>query len=148
WYPRADSHAQMAQSLTDMKTALACMNELVQDYLSLARLADLHREPVDLGTVVDIFALEIQQQLADHAITLHMAGLEGLGQVALHRNAFHRLLVNLVQNAIDAMPQGGTLTFRGWQEYTQVHLEVQDSGGGIAEDQLSQLFIPFHTTKP
>src|SRR5438132_5164826 len=56
WYPRADSHAQMAQSLTDMKTALACMNELVQDYLSLARLADLHREPVDLGTVVDIFA--------------------------------------------------------------------------------------------
>jgi signal transduction histidine kinase len=148
WYPRADSHAQMVQSLTDMKTALICMNELVQDYLSLARLADLRREPVDLGTVVETFALEIQQQLADRAITLHMAGLEGLGQVALHRNAFHRLLVNLVQNAIDAMPQGGTLTFRGWQECTQVHLEVHDSGNGIAEDQLSQLFVPFHTTKP
>jgi signal transduction histidine kinase len=148
WYPRADSQGQMVQSLTDMKTALLHMNELVQDYLSLARLADLRREPVSLGTVVASFALEIQPQLANRGITLRMEGLEDLGQVALHRHAFHRLLLNLVQNAIDAMPQGGALTFCGWQEETQVHLEVRDSGDGIPEDQLSQLFVPFHTTKP
>jgi len=148
WYPRADSQAHMVQSLTDIRTALIYVNELVEDYLSLARLADLHREPVALGTVVESFALEIQPQLAERGITLHVEGLEGLGQVALHRNAFHRSLVNLVQNAIDAMPLGGALTLRGWQEETQAHLEVQDSGDGIPEDQLSQLFVPFHTTKP
>ena len=147
-YPRADSHAQMVQSLADVKEALSCMNELVQDYLSLARLADLRREPADLGTVVELFALEIHQQLADRGITLHMEGVAALGRVALHHNAFHRLLGNLVQNAIDAMPQGGTLTLHGWREGTQAHLEVQDSGSGIPEDQLSQLFVPFHTTKP
>jgi signal transduction histidine kinase len=65
-----------------------------------------------------------------------------------HHNAFHRVLVNLVQNAIDAMPQGGTLTLRGGQEETQAHLELQDSGNGIPEDQLPRLFMPFHTTKP
>ncbi len=148
WDPRADCQGTMVQSLTAIKTAILHMNELVQDYLSLARLADLRREPVSLGTVVASFALEIQPQLANRGITLRMEGLEDLGQVALHRHAFHRLLLNLVQNAIDAMPQGGALTFRGWQEETQVHLEVQDSGDGIPEDQLSQLFVPFHTTKP
>src|SRR5262245_32246448 len=148
WDPRADSQVQMVQSLTDIKTVLSHMNELVQDYLSLARLADLRREPVALGTVVESFALELQAQLADRGIALRMEGLEGLGQVALHRHAFHRLLLNLVQNAIEAMPKGGALTFRGWQEETQAHLEVQDSGDGIPEDQLSQLFVPFHTTKP
>jgi signal transduction histidine kinase len=148
WYPRADSHAQMIQSVTDIKTALISMNELVQDYLSLARLAGRRREPVALGTVVEAFALEIQPQLGERGITLHTEGLEGLGHVALHHNAFHRLLVNLVQNAMDAMPQGGTLTLRGWQQETQAHLEVQDSGSGIPEDQLPQLFVPFHTTKP
>jgi signal transduction histidine kinase len=84
---------------------------------------DLHREPVDLSTVVEAFTLEIQPQLAGRRITLHTEGLEGLGQVDPHHNAFHRVLVNLVQNAIDAMPQGGTLTWRGGQEATQAHLE-------------------------
>src|SRR5215510_8052778 len=148
WYPRADSHAQMAQSVSDLKKALSNMNALVQDYLSLARLGELRREPEDLGTVVYACALEFKQQFTEHGVTLHMEGLENLQQVSLHRNTFHRLLVNLLQNAIDAMPQGGTLTLRGWQEGTRVYLAVQDSGDGIPEEQLPQMFVPFHTTKP
>jgi signal transduction histidine kinase len=148
WHPGADSHAHLAQSVSDLKNALNNMNALVQDYLALARLGDLRREPEDLGTVVHLCALEFKQQFAERSVTLHMEGLENLKQVSLHRNAFHRLLVNLIQNAIDAMPQGGTLTLRGWQEGTHVYLAVQDSGAGIPEDQLPKLFVPFHTTKP
>lgn len=145
--PSADSQAQTAESLADIKTALSRINELVENYLSLARLADLHREPVHLGTVVATCAREFRQQFAERGITLHMEGLDSLGQVALHRHSFHRLLVNLIHNAMDAMPQGGTLTLRGWQEDMQAHLDVQDSGCGIAEDQLPLVFVPFHTTK-
>jgi len=145
--PRADSPAQTAQSLADLKVELNRIHELVENYLSLARLADLRREPEDLGTIVHTCAQEFQQRCAERGITLHMEGLADLQQVPLHRNTFYRLLVNLIQNAIDAMPQGGTLTFRGWQEGTQVHLAVQDSGCGIPEDELPQVFEPFHTTK-
>jgi signal transduction histidine kinase len=56
-------------------------------------------------------------------------------------------LLNLVQNARDAMPQGGTLTLRGWRTATQIHLAVCDSGQGIPAEQLPLLFTPFHTTK-
>jgi signal transduction histidine kinase len=57
-------------------------------------------------------------------------------------------LLNLVQNARDAMPQGGTLTLRGWRTATQLHLAIGDTGQGIPAEQLPLLFTPFHTTKP
>jgi two-component system NtrC family sensor kinase len=52
-----------------------------------------------------------------------------------------------MQNAMDAMPQGGTVTIRGRREASQLHLDVQDTGTGIPEDQLPLLFTPFHSTK-
>jgi signal transduction histidine kinase len=70
-----------------------------------------------------------------------------LGQVHLHQSTFRRVLINLIQNAIDAMPQGGELTLCGGQSSSWACLAVQNTGEGIPADQLSQLFVPFHTTK-
>jgi len=145
--PAADHCAQVAQILADMRTMLSRMDDLVQDYLSLARLAELHREPVELGAIVEAYAQEMHKPCADGGITLRLDGLTRLGQVYLHQNAFRRVLINLMQNAIDAMPQGGELTLCGRQADSWACLAVQDTGEGIPADQLSQLFVPFHTTK-
>jgi signal transduction histidine kinase len=145
--PAADHCAQVAQILADMRTMLSRMDDLVQDYLSLARLAELHREPVELGAIVETYAQEMHKQCADCGITLRLDGLTSLGQVYLHQNAFRRVLINLMQNAIDAMPQGGELTLCGRQADSWACLAVQDTGEGIPADQLSQLFVPFHITK-
>jgi signal transduction histidine kinase len=67
--------------------------------------------------------------------------------VKLHQNAFRRVLINLLQNAIDAMPQGGELILCGRQAGSWACLRVQDTGEGMSADQLSQLFVPFHTTR-
>src|SRR5215831_779069 len=145
--PAADHLAQVAEILTDMRIVVGRMDDLVQDYLSLARLAELHLEPVELGAIVETYAREMHKQCACRGITLRLEGLSSLGQVYLHQNAFRRVLINLMQNAIEAMPQGGELTLRGQQADSWACLAVQDTGEGIAADQLSQLFVPFHTTK-
>jgi signal transduction histidine kinase len=145
--PSADHPAQATQILADMKTMLSRMDDLVQDYLTLARLAELHLEPMELDAVVETCAQEMYKQCADRGITLCLEGLQRLGQVHLHQNAFRRVLINLMQNAIDAMPHGGELTLCGWRAGSWVYLKMQDTGMGIAADQLSQLFVPFHTTK-
>jgi signal transduction histidine kinase len=80
-------------------------------------------------------------------VSIELEGLGQLGPVALHRNTFRRVLLNLVQNAMDAMPQGGTVTFRGRRQASQFYLDVQDTGTGIPNDQLPLLFTPFHSTK-
>jgi len=140
--------APIAEPLAEIKTQLTRLDDLVQDYLSLARLASLQREPTDIGTFVDNFLKEMVPQVAQHGVKLRRESPASLGPVALHANTFRRVLLNLVQNALDAMPQGGTLTLRGWQTASHVHLDICDTGTGIPADQLVQIFEPLYTTKP
>jgi PAS domain S-box-containing protein len=139
--------AQIAEPLAEVKTQLTRLDSLVQDYLSLARIASLQREPTDMGAFVDTFLQEGAPQVARCGVTLLREGPASLGPVALHTNTFRRVLLNLVQNALDAMPQGGTLTLRGWQAASRVHLDISDTGTGIPADQLAQIFEPLYTTK-
>jgi signal transduction histidine kinase len=97
---------------------------------------------------MDDFLKEVAPQVAQRGVTLRREGAASLGLTALHANTFRRVLLNLVQNALDAMPQGGTLTLRGWQTASHVHLDICDTGTGIPADQLAQIFEPLYTTKP
>jgi PAS domain S-box-containing protein len=146
--PTPDHRVQLEQSVQTLKTEITRLKALIQDYLSLSRLSEVRREPVDIGAMLKAFAQEIQASLADSRITVQLEGFEGLGVGVLHPPTFRRALLNLVQNARDAMPQGGTLTLRGWRTATQIHLAVCDTGQGIPAEQLPLLFTPFHTTKP
>ena len=145
--PTSDSHTQMEESLTAIKAEIARLGDLVEDYLALARLTSLNRQPEALGAVVETFVQEIRRRLAEHQITIHVEESIATGQVSLHRNAFRRVLLNLIQNAIDAMPQGGEITIRSQHVGAQIRLEVCDTGGGIPAEHIPLLFTPFHTTK-
>jgi two-component system sensor histidine kinase AtoS len=81
-------------------------------------------------------------------VTLHLDGLTHLGPAVFHASTLRRAVFNLVQNALDAMPPGGTLTLAGQRMATQVQLHVRDTGSGIPAAQLAQIFEPLYTTKP
>jgi two-component system, NtrC family, nitrogen regulation sensor histidine kinase NtrY len=59
----------------------------------------------------------------------------------------HRVFANLVLNAMDAMPQGGTLSLRTLQQGDRIRIEVSDSGVGLTPEESSRLFTPYYTTK-
>jgi PAS domain S-box-containing protein len=140
--------ALLAASLGQITTQLGRLQEIVDDYLSLARLSALQRTPMDVGPLVEGVASECRSACMARGITLHLEGLSQLGRVAVHPGTFRRALLNLVQNALEAMPQGGVLTLRGRGAGDRVQLEIRDTGHGIPPDQLPRLFAPFHTTKP
>lgn len=146
--PSPHSPEEMRQALTEIKTQLARLDDLLQDYLSLARVATSERTPKNLGTAVQAWAQEWQERIAARRVRLQLAGLVDLGQVVFHANTLRRVVLNLVQNALDAMPQGGTLTLAGQRTATQVQLHIRDTGSGIPAEQLGHIFEPLYTTKP
>jgi len=146
--PSPDSPAAVAEALADMKTNLARLDDLVQDYLTLVRVTSLQRDVQDLGVAVQAWGAEMQPEVGTRGVTLQMQSLAGLGLVAFHASTLRRALLNLVQNAADAMPQGGTVILAGQGTATQVQLRVQDTGSGIPAEHLGQIFEPLYTTKP
>jgi signal transduction histidine kinase len=140
--------AHVAELFVEIKTQMGRVDDLLQDYLSLVRVSTIERTPQHLGDLLQAWAGEWQQCAQSQGVTLRLEGIEHLGMLALHPNTFRRALLNLVQNALDAMPQRGILTVRGQRTATHVELQVQDTGSGIPTAQLAAIFEPLYTTKP
>jgi two-component system nitrogen regulation sensor histidine kinase NtrY len=70
-----------------------------------------------------------------------------LGLVAADAELLHRAISNLVLNAMDAMPQGGTLTLRTREDDGKVILEVADTGSGLTPEECERIFTPYYTSK-
>jgi len=90
-----------------------------------------------------VWSAELEAQTAARSITLQLEGLENLGQVAFHASTLRRAVLNLLQNALDAMPNGGTLSIACQSTPTQVQLRVQDTGIGIPAERLGRILSPY-----
>jgi signal transduction histidine kinase len=143
-----ESAAMVAELLTEIKTQMARVDDLLQDYLSLVRVAAIERTPQDLGEALQAWVGEWRQHAQSQGVLFKLEGVEHLGVLAFHPSTFRRALLNLVQNALDAMPQGGILTVQGQRTATHVQLQVQDTGKGIPPAQRAAIFEPLYTTKP
>jgi signal transduction histidine kinase len=146
--PAPNSIAVMAESIAEIKTQLARVSDLVEDYLSLVRVGHIRREVQDLRAAVQAWAAEFQAGTVPRGVTLRLESMETLGSIAFHASTLRRAFINLLQNAADAMPQGGTIILAGKGTATQVQLTVRDTGSGIPAERLSQIFEPLYTTKP
>jgi signal transduction histidine kinase len=72
----------------------------------------------------------------------------GVEEVSVDVLKMRRVLDNLIRNAVEAMPEGGELRISGWRGEKGLVIEVSDTGEGIREEALEDLFKPFHSTKP
>lgn len=140
--------ADVSQALAVMRTQLTRLEDLVQDYLTLVRTSQVERTPQDLSAALHAWVAEWQPLATNQGVLLRLEGLEDLGTVAVHASTLRRAMLNLIQNALDAMPRGGTLTLAGRRMPTHVQLQMQDTGGGIPMEKLTAIFEPLYTTKP
>jgi signal transduction histidine kinase len=72
---------------------------------------------------------------------------EDLPAIEANPNRLQQVFFNLISNARDAMPDGGTLRIRAWRDPTTVHVSVEDTGAGIPKENLKRVMEPFFTTK-
>jgi signal transduction histidine kinase len=143
--PTLDSRTQMMESLTDIRMEVKRLYDIMQDYLTLARLAVVQYEPEDMGNFLRECGRVMQEQARTRGVMLHLQGLARLGSVSLHKGTLQHAFVNLLQRALDATPQGGTVTLRGRRTASHSIVEIRDTGSAISEERLEILFEPLYS---
>jgi signal transduction histidine kinase len=146
--PSPESSTLIPQTFSEIRTALTRLDELVQDYLSLVRVSTIELNVQDMGAAVQAWAAELESRAAQQGVTIQLEGHATVGPLAFHPSTLRRAVLNVVQNAIEAMPQGGTLTLECARTAREVHLRVRDSGIGMPAEQMLRIFEPLYTTKP
>jgi two-component system nitrogen regulation sensor histidine kinase NtrY len=138
-----ESTATLSEELANMKT-------IIGRFSDFAKMPPPELQPLQLNDVVRQIGKLIEPQLArDGAspITLVSQLDPTLPIIQADRDLLYRALQNLALNAIDAMPQGGTLTLRTSWDARFVHLDVGDTGVGLERAECERLFTPYYTTK-
>jgi len=121
--------------------------KIIGSLLNFSRSAGLELGPVDLNrAILDVLSLSEHQMAAAH-IKVRRELAEELSLVQGNASRLQQVFFNLIQNARDAMPNGGWLTLATWSEGEAVVAEVRDTGDGIQREHLQRIYDPFFTTK-
>lgn len=115
--------------------------------LDFSRARTGHRTPVNLAEVVRSSANLVRHQKRGQKIDIYVEADDNLPLVGADEGQLQQAVIALATNAIDAMPDGGRLTFRAYARRQRVFLEVEDSGIGIHPENIAKIFEPFFTTK-
>jgi two-component system nitrogen regulation sensor histidine kinase NtrY len=121
------------------------LKRIVDEFSRFARLPQPEAVPVPAGELVA--ALLGLYPAPPPGVRLEREVDEGLPAVSVDRDQMLQVLLNLVRNATEAMPRGGTLRLAARRQGAEVLLSVSDSGPGISPGDLPKVFEPYFTTK-
>jgi PAS domain S-box-containing protein len=123
------------------------LSDMLRKMLSFSKPDQEERHPVDINSVLDEILLLHEKQLKENDINMVVTFAEALGRVNASKNQLRQVFLNMVANARDAMPEGGSLTVVTSGDTDKVYVEISDTGTGIREEHLGKIFDNFFTTK-
>jgi PAS domain S-box-containing protein len=134
----------------DLKIAREEMDRvqaIINNLLEFSRASSVDLEPVDVNDLVRKTLMLMSKYLQSSDVRVH-SELAATGLCSANENALRQIFLNLITNAVQAMPHGGELRIRtAIVPPNRLRLEFSDSGVGIPEHQLKDVFNPFFTTK-
>ncbi len=135
------------RDLKKIEAASLHAREIIRKLLVFARQEPPRKEVVNLNDVVREGLFFLEARCAKAGISVIYALDPELPLIAADASQLNQVVVNLVVNALQAMPDGGRLSVRTRVEEGDVCLEVEDSGAGMSTEVLQRVFVPFFTTK-
>jgi two-component system NtrC family sensor kinase len=121
--------------------------EMLRKMLSFSKPDEEKRQPSDINMILDEILLLHEKQLRELSIRISGSFEANLGKVYASKNQLRQVFLNMLSNARDAMPDGGTLTVTTKRVDDNIHIEISDTGTGIREENLNKIFDAFFTTK-
>jgi signal transduction histidine kinase len=138
------------ESTATLKAELANLNAIVNRFSDFSKMPPPEFSRIEINeairSAVRLFEPQFHE-VGKPTIATEYFLKEGLPEVDGDPDLLHKAFQNLVLNALDAMPAGGTLTFRTLETQPGIRIEVSDTGKGLTPEECSRLFTPYYTTK-
>ena len=123
------------------------LEKMLYEVRDFTRPRTLNKEPSQINQLIADTLKVFEGELQSSKIRFRLDLSPGLPLVYIDRDQVKQVLINLIKNAIEAMPQGGFLTVGSGMENQLVFVWIEDTGPGIPIDKLKEVFSPFFTTK-
>jgi signal transduction histidine kinase len=140
-------HAQTIRDYTKiMVEEVDRMEKIIRDFLLMTKPSDVTRERACVNQLIKRMLILVENQATLRGVSV-VTDLRSISHVLMHREAIQQVILNLLQNAFEAMNSGGTLTLKTMEEEEFVAIQVIDTGIGMSEEVIANLGSPFYSTK-
>jgi two-component system sensor histidine kinase HydH len=149
---RSEAESEEQRNLLDVITEeVNRLNRVVSQFLDYARPYAPDLKPQAINAVIEKVVAVIEANNLSSRIDIELELHPHLPPVSVDQEQLHQVILNIAINAIEAMPDGGTLTIRTSRIRSDagdaVGISIRDTGPGISREKLKQIFTPFFTTK-
>ena len=138
---------KIQQSLNAMQDETARLDAIIRNFLHATRRKPLHFEPGNVNQLVRKTLLFLQPELQSARIKVRSVLDRGIFPFLIDTERMRQVIMNVVKNAVHAMPNGGTLTITSELKGKLCQIHFQDTGIGIPENELPRIFDAYFTTK-
>ncbi|MCX5725860.1 MAG: ATP-binding protein, partial [Candidatus Saganbacteria bacterium] len=122
------------------------INNIVEDLLRFGKPSSYIKREMEVNNAIESVLKLLERECSKNNIKI-IRGLGPLPKVYADFDALGQAFMNIILNAIQAMPEGGTLSIKSDLDGAKVNVEISDTGAGIPEENLKNIFDPFFTTK-
>lgn len=129
-----------------IKETIRCRG-IVKGLLDFARQGTANKKNISLSVIINKAIALVQNKARIENIDIKTDIPENLPEAFLDENQIEQVFINLFVNAIDAMPEGGSLTVMVIPKADMLNISVKDTGSGMSDEVLTKVFEPFFTTK-
>jgi two-component system nitrogen regulation sensor histidine kinase NtrY len=137
------------ESSSTLLAEVANLKNIVSRFSEFARMPQPQLQRVSVNELLEkvLRLFQAQAQAAKSPITCKLELSQSMTPIAADPDLLHRAVSNLVLNAMDALPNGGTITLTARQENNRTIIEVSDTGQGLTSEECERLFTPYYTNK-
>lgn len=142
-----DEDSNIREFAEDILTYSMNAADVIKELSVYTRKEKKELQDVDIVRILEFSLRLATRGMETQALTI-VRNYHALPQLKAHESELQQIFLNLIVNAIQAMGGKGTLAISCLEESGSVHIEIEDTGCGISQEHLNQIFTPFFTTKP
>ncbi|MCK5198640.1 MAG: PAS domain-containing sensor histidine kinase, partial [Spirochaetales bacterium] len=123
------------------------LNNIIVDFLFAVRPMNPTMKKSDINKVISELLEFVKFELEEASVSIDCEFQQNLPKMDIDEKYIKQALLNIINNSVAAMPDGGVIYFKTVKDEDFVHLYICDTGMGISEENMSKIFEPYFTTK-